>query len=126
MFCSNLVCCHGSHAFLLEPRAFQKTMADEKTSKNASSKRSQQRALELTERRLKKGGTFLPTDVAFKGLILAALKDLYGEMESVAYPVDLLSWDPARGEGRLRVPARYVWNRMFSTFQDIAGLRRFR
>eukprot|EP00752_Nemacystus_decipiens_P005605 g5073.t1 len=48
----------------------------------------------------------LPTEVAFKSLILAALKDLHGEVGSLAYPVDILSWDAVNGEGCLRVPAR--------------------
>ncbi|CAN0319472.1 unnamed protein product, partial [Hapterophycus canaliculatus] len=48
----------------------------------------------------------LPSQLAFKTLILAALKDLYGEVGGLAYPVDVLSWDAVNGEGRLRVPAR--------------------
>lgn len=55
----------------------------------------------------------MPSDVALKGLILAALKDLHGEMESVTYLVDVLSWDPASGKGQLRVAVRYGI-RMFS------------
>ncbi|CAM9373451.1 unnamed protein product [Ectocarpus fasciculatus] len=51
-------------------------------------------------------GVHLPTDVAFKTFILSALKDLHGEVGSLAYPVDVMSWDAVSGEGRLRVPAR--------------------
>ena len=48
------------------------------------------------------------TEVAFKTLILGALEGLHGKLGSVGYPVDVLSWDPLKGEGRLRVNARYV------------------
>ncbi|CAM9314676.1 unnamed protein product [Ectocarpus sp. 8 AP-2014] len=51
-------------------------------------------------------GVYLPTDVAFKTFILSAVKDLHGEVGSLAYPVDVLSWDAVSGEGLLRVPAR--------------------
>lgn len=51
---------------------------------------------------------YLPSQLAFKTLILAALKDLHGEVGGLAYPVDVLSWDATKGEGRLRVPARCV------------------
>ncbi|CAN0097595.1 unnamed protein product [Pylaiella littoralis] len=50
----------------------------------------------------------LPTDIAFKSFIIAALKDLHGDVGSLAYPVDVLSWDAASGEGRLRAPARAI------------------
>lgn len=53
-------------------------------------------------------GVYLPTDVAFKTFILTAVKDMHGEVGSLAYPVDVLSWNAVSGEGRLRVPARYV------------------
>lgn len=50
----------------------------------------------------------LPTDVAFKTFILNAVKEMHGEVGSLVYPVDVLSWDAVSGEGRLRVPAKYV------------------
>ena len=55
-----------------------------------------------------KGPSPLMTEVAFKTLILGALEGLHGKLGSVGYPVDVLSWDPLKGEGRLRVNARYV------------------
>ncbi|CAM9368317.1 unnamed protein product [Laminaria digitata] len=53
-----------------------------------------------------KGSTLGINEVAFKSLILGALESLHGELGSVGYLVDVLSWDPVSGEGRLRVNAR--------------------
>lgn len=55
---------------------------------------------------LAQGGAFLPTDIAFKSLILTALKDIFGQLNCTGYPVDVLSWDPVTGKGRLRIPSR--------------------
>lgn len=51
---------------------------------------------------------YLPSQLALKTLILAALKELHGEVGGLAHPVDILSWDAVNGEGRLRFPARYA------------------
>ncbi|CAN0102182.1 unnamed protein product [Sphacelaria rigidula] len=91
----------AAFCFVAIQMAFQKPKVVRKTASRTSSPKKSQDRQPLT-----KGGGFLSTEIAFKGLILAALKDLYGELESASYQVDVLSWDPASGEGRLRVPAR--------------------
>ncbi|CAM9658922.1 unnamed protein product [Ascophyllum nodosum] len=50
----------------------------------------------------------LPTSAAFESWILSSLKDMHGELGSVGQQVDVLSWDPMRGEGSLRISSRCI------------------
>ena len=76
-----------------------------------SSKRSKARVSPTQTRGASAGNKGSPlgiNEVAFKSLILRALESLHGELGAVGYLVDVLSWDPVSGEGRLRVNARCV------------------
>lgn len=71
-------------------------------------KRGKSRGTTQTQGSTAGQATFLPTDVAFKALILSTLKDLHGDLGLAGHSVDVLSWDPVSGEGQLRLPARYA------------------
>lgn len=92
---------------LRHDRTLNRTRAANNTK---SSKRSKGRVPSQTQGSSSagKGSTLGISDIAFKSLILGAVESLHGELGSVGYLVDVLSWDPVSGEGRLRVNARYV------------------
>lgn len=46
------------------------------------------------------------TEGDFTRVVRDALTNSFGELGSIQYPVDVISWDPSEGEGLLRADAR--------------------